>query len=299
LHDAGYLTRTYTNDKGRKDRNVYFITDKAISELHSRDQSTRVRRARVLKLSGFKMIERIELAKLCLSLQQVGWQYTGTQDTKIDFSLSPNSRVQGTLTSPHGEKILIYQIGRNILDKTANRLIGELSSLTSDSVILYKANDSTERTPAFQKLQEAIIERQGFHNLCMLPFVEQETATHKVSLPLVMLRYGTDKALASYLQVSYGNVKNITNPYQFGNYSIELEGEEYLICNYLLRDHISLELLSKYLTVTEYRIKRQKAIIFTWNGYIKEVQEALDRHQPGRDFIEIAPLTLREIQQAV
>lgn len=289
LANTGYLERQYTvTNKGRKNYSVYGITDKAIRALAEAGLIENPRRAWDVKLRGFEMLRRIELSRICLKLYKQGWSYLGTKDAKIELGLSPNDPVQCMLKTPGGKIYQVYQVWEDVRDDTKSRMLNAISETKQSNVLLYHTGDPIKQTKAVEKILSTMEGNSiSLSELSLVPLMQMETESEIIDMAYEMLNNSTEEKVMKYLAGKYDHVKKVTNRYLFGNISVEDKEAEYLVCNYLKRDILSLTMLSKLLTKREYAANKQKAIVLTWNGYANEVREKLEAIEPGREFIKI------------
>jgi len=302
--DKGYIERTFTvRDNGQRNQSVYNITDKGIEELLKLGEIRDERRARDLKLTGWEMLARIEVSKIAINLAKVGWEIVGSRDTKQRLGLPWNSNIQCLFVSPAPEhkQYRVYYMGQTIKENTLIKLQAELEEDKNCSLILYKTDEILEETPAYLEFvkQYTNWNISLFHSpMCLMPLIEWDNATgERQNFVLNALLHGGQPQLEQYLQRHCDRVKYGDNRYYFGNIIVEQGGKEYLVCNYLQRDKTALKMLTENLTLEEYQKTGKGAIVITWNGFVREVQDAIDGYQK-RDFIEIKGVTVRDIVES-
>jgi len=300
--DKGYIERTYTvKNSGQRNYSVYNITDKGIEELLKLGKIAQERRARDLRLTGWEMLARIDVSKVAINLEQMGWEIVGSRDAKQILGLPWNSSIQCLFRSPVPERkqYRVYYMGQTIKENTLIKLQIELEEDKSSSLIMYKTDEILEETPAYLDFVKHYTEQRiSLYNssICLMPLVEWENAAtgERQNFVINALLYGGQPQLEHYLRNQYDRVKYGDNRYYFGNIIVEQEGQEYLVCNYLQRDKMALGMLAENLTLEEYRKTGKGAIVITWNGFVREVQEIIDSYQK-RDFIKVKGITVQDI----
>lgn len=296
-----YLERSYkvrgkgSEHPGQANGTVYSVTDLAIAELLRVGKISQPRRARDLKLPTQEMLLRIEVSKIAVNLEKAGWGILGSMDGKQRLGLPPTSPMQLALTTPEGKTYRVYVLNRHIQDQTLVKLVAELGENKSGSIVLYKADTFSEQTPAYLAFVNEITERRTTpYELCLIPMVEWRDEEKKRNFSIEALANSDDGKVEQYLRKRYGRIKYSDNRYHFGNIVVEQDGKEYMVCNYLRRDHTALHALARNLTISEYQNMGKGAVVLTWNGLADEAQQILDSYQ-SRGFIKVEGITVHDI----
>ena len=302
LRRDGYLERIYkvrgkgSKQPGQANGTAYGLTDQAIAELVRIEKINRPpRRARDLRLPTKEMLLQLEVSKIALNVEKVGWKILGSMDGKQQLGLPPNYLTHLVLTSPVGETYRVYVLNKSIQDQTLTRLISELGETNHKSIILYKADSPMEETPAYKSIVNKITEQNiSRHELCLIPMVEWEEMGRIRNLAIECLSNSEESQVEQYLKKQYGRIRYSDNRYHFGKMVVEQEGKDFMICNYLRRDQTALRALARHLTRSEYDNIGKGAIVLTWRGFAYEVQQVIDSYQK-RDFIQVKGVTTQEI----
>lgn len=294
-----YIEREFTvKDSGQQNHSVYNIADDGINVLYRLGElgdKSQPRRARDNKLQTLEMLLRIEASKIAINIAKAGWQVKGGKDGKQQLSLPPNSLTQMVLTSAEGETYQVYVCNKSIQDQTLSKLIAELEETKHKSIILYKADNPMEETPAYKSIVNKITEQDiSKHELCLLPMAEWEEDGRIRNLAIECLINSDQSQVEQYLAKHYSRIRYSDNRYHFGEIVVEEEGKDYMVCSYLRRDQTSLRALARHLTRSEYENIGTGAIVLTWRGFADEVQQVIDSYQK-RDFIQVRGMTTQEI----
>jgi hypothetical protein len=299
LVERGYLERSYTvTPQGRRNHAVLQISEKGIDALVSigviKEQERR--RARDLKLSGWDMVQRVDVSRICIHLAKAGWRFMSAQEAKQKHNINPSSIMHCCLISPDKEIYQTYRMGVTIKESTLAKLVSELGENRYSSLILYDAKEPLEKTEAYQSLLSELQRQQVFVNeLCLIPLVDYFAGLGSFSLGVTMLKNSTNMHIWHYIHRNFGFVGHMSNRYGFGSMYTKIGEEDYLICNYLRRNLTALKMLARTLTISEHRNSGYNAFVLTWQGFKDEVQEEIDRVQPGRDFIQILPVLSKDL----
>jgi hypothetical protein len=299
LVERGYLERSYTvTPQGRRNHAVLQISEKGVDALVSvgvvKEQERR--RARDLKLSGWDMVQRVDVSRICIHLAKAGWSFMSAQEAKQKYNINHTSIMHCCLISPDNEIYQTYRMGVTIKENVLAKLVSELGENRHSSLILYDAKEPLEKTEAYQSLLSELQRQQVFVNeLCLIPLVDYFAGLGSFSLGVTMLKNSTANHIWNYFWRNYGFVSHMSNRYGFGTMYTKINDKDYIICNYLRRNLTALKMLARTLTISEHRNSGYNAFVLTWQGFKDEVQEEIDRVQPGRDFIQILPVLSKDM----
>lgn len=235
----------------------YYIGEKGIHHLCERGLVSKPRRAYDNKPEGKKLPYLIDTNDLYLQLHTDGYEMIDSRDWKARFEMDRNALLKAGLKTADGKEYGIYIFEQDVNeDKTLLRFKNELKSnpQTGRFFIFFRGKS------AFDKIHKQLNEVEfSYVEINLIPF----------SFGVNVLKNFNTQDHFVKLFTNYGEIKindhSNTITSHFSEFTLKKDGEEYYVCNYLLRNEVARHYLHFY-TTDRYQRDGRKVLVFTWES---------------------------------
>lgn len=252
---------------GKKIAACYYIAEKGIRQLVQQGKIEKPRRAYDNKPDGKKIPYLIDTNELYVKLHSEGYEMYDSREWKSRFEMDRNAMIKAGLKAADGKEYGVYIFEHDLREeKTLQKFKNEIknNSQTSRFFIFFKGKN------AFEKIFKQMSEVEFSHKeINMLPLTFGINILKKFNIENQFVKYFTQ-----YGEVKINDHSN-TITSLFSDYILTVEGEEYYICNYLLRNEVARHYLSNY-TYDRYQRDGRKVAVFTWKETEKNLNSIED-----------------------
>jgi hypothetical protein len=269
--------RPLLTELGRKSASCYFLTDKGIAFLieTGRIEPTNAR-AKDIRIEGRHLPAIVEVNQFYAELTPQ-WTFQDSREVKRKYHMNRANLIQGSLQNEEGNEFGLYLIQSNPEEETLLKLIKEiLNERLKHYFIFCKGREGyiaiKNKVREFEK--DLILDHLG-----ILPY---NKATE------ILKNCPNDWDCFSLFN-QYGSVHPVQSKYAFTRYTIQHEGEEKFVANYLLGDHMMVYFLRRY-NYERYQAEKKKVLLFVWNGQVLDMEEEFHAYP----HIEIFPIIIEK-----